>query len=378
MDRASPKPAPASRQQGQHLPGLADYAMRSSASAGRQHPEAVDPLRDPYEVDRARIVHSAAFRRLSHKTQVFTGERSDYHRTRLTHSLEVSVVARTLGRALRLNEDLIEALALAHDLGHPPFGHAGEAVLDRCLADQGGFNHNQQALRIVQRLERYDPRFPGLNLTAEVLEGQAGRASRADRRRGALLEVQVVDAADSVTYDTHDADDALYLGLLRLDELLEVGLWRAAAERVHARYADLASEELRWALLQELLDWQLTDLVERSTVAIAEHQIESPADVPRAGLIVAASPELAALKAELERFLFERVYKHPQVLEVRITAQNALGELFEYIRQHPKLLPDRFAGRVDEEGLERTVGDYLAGMTDRFALVQHRAISNRL
>jgi dGTPase len=354
--------------------GLAGYAMRSRDSAGRHYPEALDPIRDPYEVDRARLIHSAAFRRLSHKTQVFTGERSDYHRTRLTHSLEVAVVARTLGRSLRLNEDLIEALALAHDLGHPPFGHAGEAVLDKCLAGEGGFNHNRQALRIVEKLERYDPRFVGLNLSAEVLQGQGERAPTAVPRSSPLLEVQVVEAADSVTYDTHDADDALYLGLLELDELLEIPLWRAASRRVRLRYADLASDELRWAVLQELLDWQLTDLVARATAEIAAQQIECIADVLRSPTVVSASPDLIELKAELEDFLFQRVYQHPQVLEVRATAQDALGQLFAHIQAQPELLPSRFASRVPEDGLARTVGDYLAGMTDRFALSQYRAI----
>lgn len=353
---------------------LAPYAMRSGSSVGRSHPDSSDALRGPYEVDRARILHCAAFRRLSHKTQVFTGERSDYHRTRLTHTLEVSVVARTLGRALRLNEDLIEALALAHDLGHPPFGHAGEAVLDKCLADCGGFNHNRQALRIVEQLERYDRRFPGLNLSAEVLQGQGERAAQGAPSLRPLLEVQVVEAADSITYDTHDADDALYLGLLQLDELLEVSLWKTAAQRVHRQYAGLAGEELKWAVLQELLDWQLADVIQTTHGWIETYAAQSVADVRQAPPIVLASAELAEQKGELERFLFDRVYKHPQVLEVRGTAQAALGALFAFLVEHPQSLPARFAGRVPQDGLSRAVADYLAGMTDRFALAQHRIL----
>src|SRR6476620_9875087 len=205
---------------------LAPYAMHSADSAGRRHSEARHSYRGPYQRDRDRIIHSAAFRRLSQKTQVFTGDMGDYHRTRLTHTLEVSSIARTIARALRLNEDLVEALALAHDLGHPPFGHSGEEVLNECLQAEGGFSHNAQALRICELLESGYPDFPGLNLTTEVLEGQTHRAKKnADLGFGTgqhispLLEVQVVDAADSIAYDAHDADDSLELGLVTLDQL---------------------------------------------------------------------------------------------------------------------------------------------------------------
>src|SRR3954451_23655905 len=218
---------------------LAPYAMHTGNSAGRWYPEAPHPYRGPYQRDRDRIVHSSAFRRLSHKTQVFTGEMGDYHRTRLTHTLEVSSIARTIARALRLNEDLVEALALAHDLGHPPFGHSGEDVLNECLQNQGGFNHNAQALRICELLESCYPDFPGLNLSFEVLEGQQHRATKSagsDQESGQtqspLLEVQVVDAADSITYDAHDADDSLELGLVTLEQLLELELWRDARNRI--------------------------------------------------------------------------------------------------------------------------------------------------
>ena len=218
---------------------LASYAMHSADSAGRRYPEATHPYRGPYQRDRDRILHSAAFRRLSQKTQVFTGEMGDYHRTRLTHTLEVSSIARTIARALRLNEDLVEALALAHDLGHPPFGHSGEDVLNECLRNDGGFNHNAQALRICELLETSYREFPGLNLTREVLEGQQQRSNKHrptianggenERADSPLLEVQVVDAADSIAYDAHDADDALELGLLGAEQLLEVPLWRRGA-----------------------------------------------------------------------------------------------------------------------------------------------------
>src|SRR5688572_29146984 len=218
---------------------LAPYAQRSADSACRRHPEPPHPYRGPYQRDRDRILHCAAFRRLSYKTQVFTGEMGDYHRTRLTHTLEVASIARTIARALRLNEDLVEALALAHDIGHPPFGHSGEDVLNECLREHGGFTHNAQALRIFEVLETRYPAFPGLNLTCEVLEGQRERVKKSKLVSGQpspLLEVQVLDAADSIAYDAHDADDSLELGLLRLGDLLEVPMWREARDRVGRRF----------------------------------------------------------------------------------------------------------------------------------------------
>ena len=259
---------------------LAPYAMPSAKSAGRKYPEPVHPYRGPFQRDRDRVVHSAAYRRLSAKTQVFTGELGDYHRTRLTHTHEVSSVARTLGRALALNEDLIETLALIHDLGHPPFGHAGEDVLDECLKDVGGFCHNDQALRIVELLETRYPDFSGLNLSYEVLEGQRHRAHKRDPGQlRPLLEVQVVDAADSVAYDTHDADDAMELNLLSLDELLETTLWAEAARRVRNRFADLDAGELRRAVLHELIDWQASDLITCAFERLSCAEVSSCDDV---------------------------------------------------------------------------------------------------
>ncbi len=260
---------------------LAPYAMHGAHSAGREHPEREHPYRGAFQRDRDRIVHSAAYRRLSAKTQVFTGEMGDYHRTRLTHTLEVASVARTIGRALALNEDLIEALALVHDLGHPPLGHAGEELLDECLRGEGGFSHNNQALRIVRELEIRYHEFPGLNLTREVLAGQATRVEHDTSQQRPLLEVQVVDAADSIAYDTHDADDALQLGLLSLDELLAQPLWAEAAARVRGRTTALAGESLRRAVLHELIDWQVGDILASARAGIAATGVDSPAAVRR-------------------------------------------------------------------------------------------------
>ena len=345
---------------------LAPYAMPSAESRGRYYPERPHPYRGPFQRDRDRIVHSAAYRRLSAKTQVFTGTAGDYHRTRLTHTIEVSSVARTIGRVLRLNEDLVEALALAHDLGHPPFGHAGEDALDRCLAADGGFNHNRHGLRIVTELEQRYPQFPGLNLSFEVLEGQAARADKAASPRP-LLEAQVVDAADSIAYDTHDADDALEHRLLSMGELLELPLWREAEVRVRRAYQALDTGQLRRAVLHELIDWQVGDLVAHAQARLNEGGIDSVAAVRSAPLIIEPSPALAAQKLELERFLAERVYQHPQLLAVRRRAQDMLAAMFAGYLAQPELLPAGFRGRVASVGLPRTVGDYLAGMTDRYA-----------
>jgi dGTPase len=354
---------------------LAPYAMHGEASAGRRHPEPPHPYRGPFQRDRDRVTHSAAYRRLSHKTQVFTGNLGDHHRTRLTHTLEVASIARTLGRALRVNEDLVEALALTHDLGHPPYGHAGEDALDECLAGIGGFSHNRQALRIVEELERRYPDFPGLNLSLEVLESQATRIDKSSAELRPLLEAQVVEAADSVAYDTHDADDALRLGLLELPELLEVPLWREAGRRVARRWADLRDKELERAILHELIDWQVGELLRGAVERLKAGHIDSVTAVRQAETIVRPGGELAEQKIELERLLHARVYRHPQVLAMRRQAQASLQRMFEHFLARPDLLPASFQSRIDATGLARTVGDYLAGMTDRFAEQQYARLT---
>jgi dGTPase len=354
---------------------LAPYAMHSADSAGRKHAEPPQAYRGPYQRDRDRILHSAAFRRLSHKTQVFTGEMGDYHRTRLTHTLEVASIARTLARALRLNEDLVEALSLAHDIGHPPFGHSGEDVLHECLHDVGGFNHNAQALRIVELLENRYPEFPGLNLSLEVLAGQSRRIDKAAAAAASpLLEVQVVDAADSIAYDSHDVDDSLELGLLALDQLLAVPLWREAAERVRRRFGNLDDRQLRRAIVHELINWQVGDLLTVVESKLVAQGITSVSDVRRAPPLVAPSAELAELKQGMERFLFKAVYRHESVEATRDAARKALREMFEIFLATPERLPDKFRDRIPGDGAARAVADYLAGMTDRFALEEHRRL----
>ena len=355
---------------------LAPYAMHSGDSSGRKYPEPPHPYRGPFQRDRDRIVHSAAYRRLSAKMQVFTGEMGDYHRTRLTHTLEVASVARTVGRALRLNEDLVEALALAHDLGHPPFGHAGEDTLAELLKGEGGFSHNRQGLAIVEELEERYPNFPGLNLSREVLDGQA---TRIDKQHPPalhpLLEVQVVEAADSVAYDTHDADDALHLGLLELAELLRLPLWAEAERRVRHRYGALTLDQLKRAVLHELIDWQVSELIESAGQRLAGEGIRTIDDVRHsARTLIDVGPELAELKRAVETFLFQRVYCHPQVLRFRDAAQSMLGEMFAGYVARPGLLPPRFQARIEQVGLRRGVADYLAGMTDRYAQQEYQRL----
>ncbi|MEQ8849275.1 dGTP triphosphohydrolase [Botrimarina sp.] len=370
---------------------LAPYAMHAVDSAGRATPEPDHAYRSPYQRDRDRITHSSAFRRLSHKTQVFSrdfdtldtartfGSWGDYYRSRLTHTLEVASIARTLARALRLNEDLVEALALAHDVGHPPFGHAGEEVLDQRLAGAGGFNHNHQAVRIFTRLERRYPDRPGLNLSAEVLEGQAARAlkPRAGAAKGEpprvrpaspLLETQVVDAADSIAYDSHDADDALELGLLSLADLEEASFWRESVARMQRRYAALDEADLRRATVHDLIDRQVSDLYEMVSREVHDRGLDSTAAVRAAGPIARLSPQVSEQVEELEALLFARVYRHPQVLAHRRQASAALAEWFDYWLARPDSLPPLFRKIADEESPERAVADCLASLTDRAVL----------
>lgn len=353
---------------------LAPYAMHVVDSDGREHPEAPHPYRTAFQRDRDRIVHSSAYRRLAHKTQVFTGDRGDYHRTRLTHTLEVASIARTIGRVLRLNEDLIEALALMHDIGHPPFGHAGEDVLDECALEVGGFNHNEHAIRIVTELEsRYD-RFPGLNLSREVLSGQRNRAkNKPSAHLQPLLEVQVVDAADSIAYDSHDADDALELGLLEWDDLLEVPLWAEAVQRVQDRSPGIDQLFLRRAVIHQLIEVMVSDLIGNSRKQLLETTPESTQDVIECNhRLITISTSLQVQMAELESFLFDKVYRHPTVLAERALASEALRDMFARYSDRPETLPTIWRQRVDQEGVVRTVCDHLAAMTDRYALEEHR------
>jgi dGTPase len=349
---------------------LAPYAMHSADSRGRKHAEREHPYRTPFQRDRDRIVHSSAFRRLSGKMQVFTGDMGDYHRTRLTHTHEVASIARTIGRTLRLNEDLVEALALFHDIGHPPFGHAGEDALDECLAGHGGFSHNRFAITLAEELESRYAAFPGLNLTCEVLEGQLTRADKdaayAHAGLAPLLEVQTVEAADSITYDAHDTDDAVKLSLVTLDELAQNSLIRDALAAVRAQFADVRADLLRKAVVHQLIDRQVTDVIETSAAALATAGDMTAQEIRRSPIRIAISRELSDQKEELESFLYDRVYRHPRLIAVRSEAQHRLRQMFAGFCRRADLLPSHFQSRAASLGLPRAVGDYLAGMTDRF------------
>ena len=381
---------------------LAPYAMRSSVGGGRRHPEPPHPYRTPYQRDRERIVHSSAFRRMTGKTQVLVASVNDHHRTRLTHTLEVTQVARTVARRLRLNEDLTEVIALAHDIGHPPFGHAGEQALDACLAGKGGFDHNLYGLRRVDELEERYPEFPGLNLTAEVREAFVRHSKKPDAPEATefcnvgepLLEALVVDAVDSIAYDTHDLDDALGLGFIGFDDLRGVEFWRQAAGKVRDHHPGLDGHPFRTAVVRELLAWQVADLIDETTRRLNQAGIRSVSDVRTATRpLVGHGPELDGLKREFEEFLRDRVYRHHRVLRMTANGKRILSALFGEYAKAPELLPERhlrrWAGACDVAGnpsvprlpgraavpdLERVVGDYLAGMTDRFAQQEYRRL----
>ncbi len=355
---------------------LAPYAMRTSASTGRKHEEASHAFRTLYQRDRDRIVHSTAFRRLMHKTQVLVPHIGDYHRTRLTHTLEVTQISRTIARQLGLNEDLTEAIALLHDLGHPPYGHAGETALDECMQGHGGFEHNRHGLRLVEFLEYRYPDFPGLNLTREVLESQAMHSKRPNAPEVApyltvgqpLLEAQVVDAADSLAYDCHDVDDALSVGLISLEELGDVPFWREAVDRVKAEHASVKPEQFQPTVVRQLIGWQVLDLLENTQKNLRDENIQTVADVRSCNrLLVTPSGVVRHLKAELERFLHERVYRHYRVMRMAYKGQRMLKQMFDEFRQHPRTLPRRYQQLALEGDREQVVCDYLAGMTDRYA-----------
>ena len=356
---------------------LAAYAIRSADSRGRRHDEQDDPLRGPFQVDRRRIVESTAFRRLEGKTQVFAPSRHDHFRTRLTHTLEAAQVARTLAAALAANEALAEAITLAHDLGHPPFGHAGEAALNQAMADDGGFNHNSHSLRVVDYLEHPFPPFRGLNLTAETLAGLGAHETRYDAPAQdhpacgeASVEGQIASVADRIAYDHHDLEDAIGAGLVEPDELADVAMWQDAFERASAKHGPTHIHGIRRVVLNLMMDAALADVVGASIVRLAAvGSVEEVAG--QADALVAPTPEMDALLGELEAFLMERVYRRPEVADPDAEGQRMILTLFSAFRRDPDMLPSRFQARIDDQGVARVICDYIAGMTDRFCRDEH-------
>jgi len=361
---------------------LAPYAVRSGESSGRVHAEPDHPYRTAFQRDRDRIIHSRAFRRLEYKTQVFVFHEGDHYRNRLTHTLEGSQISRTIARALRLNEDLCEAVALAHDLGHTAFGHAGERVLSDCMSREGGFDHNRQSLRIVDLLEDRYPDFRGLNLTDETREGILKHGIQwehpvpvPEQTEQPSLEAQVVDASDEIAYTNHDLDDGLRSELLDLESLTDVPLWCEAREQVKAEFGGATDAVLQAQAVRAIINRLVTDLVETSAARLAESGVGSVAAVRATeGRLIAFAPEVAAAKRELKRFLYDNLYYHPRVRAMSDRGAQVLGELFACFRDDPERLPSHVREHFGEDGEARAIADYAAGMTDRFAMVEHERL----
>ena len=364
---------------------LAGYAIDVADSRGRVYAHVRDPNRDEFTRDRDRIVHSRAFRRLQYKTQVFTADQGDHFRNRLTHTIEVVQLARSAARRLRLNEDLVECIALVHDVGHPPFGHQGESLLDELLQGHGGFEHNQQGLRIVDQLEICYPEFPGLNLTYEVRESIIKHSAHYDRSKvpeifspleAPLLEAQLVDEMDSIAYDCHDVDDGLRAGLINLEGLAEVPLWAGAwAEAIETSPRATPERLLIDRAVRRMMDSLLGGLVEHSLSGLQAKGVASVAEVRACpDQIISLAPSLRDAKEVLEAWLFTHLYRHHRVNQTFHRAKRMLRELFGFFTDNPDTLPPDFLQRTQTEGLQRVVADYIAGMTDRFAQDEHRRL----
>ncbi|MCS6834670.1 MAG: deoxyguanosinetriphosphate triphosphohydrolase [Anaerolineae bacterium] len=364
----------------------APYATFSARSRGRFHHDHEPSYRTAFQRDRDRIIHSAAFRRLEYKTQVFVNDAGDYYRTRLTHTLEVAQIGRTLARALRVNEDLTEAICLAHDLGHPPFGHAGEAVLDRLLSEWGGFNHNHQSYRVVTELEQRYPQWPGLNLAYETLEGIAKHETHhsksygqtfADDKRGSL-EAQIANLADELAYNAHDLDDGLLAGLLSLDQLQELRIWRLLQERLNWNSKTL-DEVMRHRFIRELVGLLVDDVLQASSARLEALQPQSlEAIQAQPHDLIGYSDEVSAMNAELKAFLSEHMYHHHRIVRMALRAELFISRLYEGLLRDLRQLPMDYRRQVDDHGPQRTVADYIASMTDRSALLEYRHLFDPL
>ena len=385
----------------------APYACDPWGSRGRLFPEAVSPTRSEFQRDRDRIIHSSAFRRLKHKTQVFVYHEGDHFRTRLTHTIEVSQIARALARSLGLDEDLAEALALSHDLGHTPFGHTGEDTLDECMAGFGGFDHNAQALRVVTRLERRYAEYDGLNLTWETLEGlvkhngplldAGGQPTLRYAARGVPLaileynaqqdlelathaggEAQAAAIADDIAYDAHDIDDGLRAGLFRIEELREVPFLEGLLAEIDARYPALDLSRRIHELTRRVITRFVEDVVAEGDRRIAALSPQTAEDIRQAGdTMVCFSNAMKEADASIKRFLYAHMYRHPEVMRVRAQADDVLRDLFARFKAEPELMPEEWQADLatdDEPRLARRVADYIAGMTDRYAILEHRRL----
>jgi dGTPase len=360
---------------------LAPYAMKAADSRGRAYPEPEHAFRMAFQRDRDRIIHSSAFRRLEYKTQVFVNHEGDYYRTRLTHTMEAAQITRTVARALGLNQDLAEAVALSHDLGHTPFGHAGEHVLAGLMKDHGGFEHNSQSLRIVEVLEERYANFPGLNLTYEVREGIVKHSGRFDRPRVAdfnaeeapPLEAQIVDLADEIAYNSHDIDDGLQSGMLSLEDLEGVALWEESYRDVCRTHPQSSPTVLRYQSVRRILDALVRDLITTIESRLEKQSIASVEDVRRVKPCISAlSPQMDANVRALKDRLMDRLYRHQRVRRMGAKAKRVMTGIFEAYMDDPGQMPAHIVARAGKATpMPRVIADYIAGMTDRFALEEY-------
>jgi dGTPase len=361
---------------------LAPYGMRSKNSKGRAYLDSEPEYRTPFQRDRDRILHTTAFRRLEYKTQVFINFEGDYFRTRLTHTLEVAQIGRTLARALGGNEDLVEAICLAHDLGHSPFGHSGEVALARLMKDYGGFDHNKQSYRIVTELEQRYPEFPGLNLTWEVREGIVKHESEYDisdardlnpELRG-NLETQIANVADELAYTTHDLDDGLRSGMINPQMLDGIALWEILKETCNWK-GPVLDEMERHRMIRHLVGLMVTDMVQATDRRLKESAAKSALDLQKLSYnVIGYSEDMQRRNRELKDFLYQKLYRHYRVVRMQVKAENIIKSLFEAYQHEPAMLPTQFQKIAGARGLERTICDYIAGMTDRFAVEEHQRL----
>lgn len=361
---------------------LAPYGIHSKDSKGREYPDTTPLYRTAFQRDRDRILHTTAFRRLEYKTQVFINSEGDYYRTRLTHTLEVAQIGRTIARALGANEDLEEAICLAHDLGHSPFGHSGERILNQLMKDEGGFDHNKQSLRIVTKLENRFINFPGLNLTWETREGivkheteyDISDADDYDPHLRGHLEAQIANAADELAYSAHDLDDGLTSGLLSPTMLNDLTLWKTLVKSVGWKGGELGELE-RKRIIRHMIGMEIEDVIKSTNQKLDKSKASSPEELQKLDHnVISFSPEIENNNRELKDFLFKNLYQNHRVIRMQVKAESILSDLFTAYQKDPLMLPNHIQSGIDIKGLKRSICDYIAGMTDRFAIDEHQKI----
>jgi dGTPase len=361
---------------------LAPYGIRSKDSKGRDYPDTEPIYRTAFQRDRDRILHTTAFRRLEYKTQVFLNTEGDYYRTRLTHTLEVAQIGRTVARALGANEDLEEAICLAHDLGHSPFGHSGERILNQLMEEEGGFDHNKQSLRIVTKLEKRFEEFPGLNLTWETREGivkheteyDVSDADDYDPHLRGHLEAQIANAADELAYSAHDLDDGIRSGLLSPEWLQDLKIWNMLVESVGWKGNKL-NELDRKMIIRRMIGLEVRDLIESTDKEIQSSGIKSVEELQKLDHnVIRFSDEMGQMNRELKDFLFAKLYQHHRVIRMQVKAEGIISDLFDAYMKYPLMLPKPIQDGIDSKGLPRAICDYIAGMTDRYAIDEHQKL----